>query len=102
MLVDVYCDNIIIGHSQLYRLDGKENAATGTLIAADPYDQKLHATVIEGEHLGDRGQYLYVQSEAHGLIECAAISIQDYSNLLGEVEINLSGIAEPSYEACFN
>lgn len=101
MLVDVYCDDTIIGHSELYRLDGLEKAATGTLIAAGPYDQKLHATVVEGDYYGGRGQSLYVQSQTHGLIECDAIAIQDFSNLLGEVEINLSGIAKPSYETCF-
>ncbi|WP_108812457.1 hypothetical protein [Sphingorhabdus sp. Alg231-15] len=98
MLVDIYHDNQVIGYSELHRPNAETHIANGTFIPKASYNPDLHADIIEGDYVGLRGQSLKVQSESLGWVLCTSISIQDYSNLLGEIEINLSGISETSYE----
>ncbi|MEP3227337.1 MAG: hypothetical protein ABJO01_15265 [Parasphingorhabdus sp.] len=96
ILVDVYADSTLIGTSKLYQLNRDTGFASGTFVAAEPYDEKLHATVLEGDYLGPRASVLKIQTDGHGWMECDAIAIHDFSNLLGEIEINLCGLIAPA------
>ncbi len=102
MQIKIFADEILIGRSNLDQLDPPMGVAMGSFFATDAYDRTLHANVIEGDHIGDRGKMLFIQSSDHGRIECAAISIEDYSDGLGEIEISVMEIPYPEYEIFFS
>ncbi len=102
MFVDILLNDIVIGRSNLDRLDPPMGVAMGSFVATDAYDRTLHANVIEGNDIGDRGQALTVQSSDHGEIAHTGLNIEDFSDGLGEIEISVIGIAQADYERFFS
>lgn len=80
MQVSIYQDGTLIGTAILEHLDPPMGVAFGPFSPLDRYDREQHASTIEGEHVGDRGQSLSAHADDHGLLNTAAIAIEDYAD----------------------
>lgn len=101
MHIEIFSNGALIGRSNLDKLDPPMGVAIGDFVATDAYDRNLHANLIEGEYVEDRGKALNIQSKEYGSVECVGISIHDVSEGLGEIEISLLGIKTPTYDEVF-
>ncbi len=101
MLVKILEGDIVIGAGELTDLDPPMGVAQGNFLAADGYEKTLHANVIDGDYIADRTPGLRLNSAEFGEVECGVISIQDFTETLGECQVIVIGIPYPQYETYF-
>ena len=102
MQVEIYHDGKLIGRSNLDAADPPMGVATGPFEPSPNYDRAAYAGEIEGIHNPAGVELNYVvQSTDHGVIECQAVFIQDFSEGLDERQVSLLGIPYPDYETFF-
>ncbi|QDX25584.1 hypothetical protein FPZ54_05820 [Sphingomonas suaedae] len=87
-----------IGTAFLNALDPAMGIAMGKFEPTSAYVPDRHANMVDGDYIADRSETLRVERTDGISIVCRAISIQDWSEL-GERELHLLEISEPSYEA---
>ncbi len=102
MRVEIFADEILIGHSNLNSFAPPLGIAMGSFVPTDAYDRTLHANVFERDHISDRSKMLVIQSSDHGRIACDVITIEDYSDEFGEIDIFVIGIPKADYESYFS
>ena len=94
MKVEILSGDDVIGVAELNRLDPPMGVAFGPFQPTAAYEPSFHAGMIDGNEneaelrsvLGARGP--------RGMIECAAIGIEDFQEALGEIQVSVMGIAE--------
>lgn len=102
MQVEIFRDGKLIGRSNLDAADPPMCVASGPFEPSPDYEREVHAGEIEGTHnpSGANLQYV-VKSAEHGIIECHAVFIQDYADVLDERHVSLIGVIRPSYDSLF-
>ena len=100
--IEILHDAQVIGSADLSRLDPPMGVAVGNLHPGVAYDRLRHATDIEDrENPCARAEKLSARTADGGTIDCMAITVGDYSDALGEIEVTVIGIPYPAYEAYF-
>jgi hypothetical protein len=102
MQVEIYHDGKLIGRSNLDAADPPMGVASGPFEPGPSYEREVHAGEIEAAHNPGGANLDYVvQSIDHGVIDCQAVFIQDYSESLDERQVAILGIGYPDYETFF-
>ncbi|OYU73373.1 MAG: hypothetical protein CFE32_21105 [Alphaproteobacteria bacterium PA3] len=100
MKVTVYEADIPIGEGEIFALDPPMGVAMAKFKPLAAYNVEQHANVVDGDYIEDRGDRLRIEM-ANGMpLVSQAISIQDWP-ALGEHEVHILGILEPSFETLF-
>lgn len=97
----VFSGSTLVGHSALEAGDPPMGVATGRFYPAAGY-RSIQARCRED--LADQSMLgLIVRTPDRQVIQCAGVSILDYSAEFGEtaIELNVLGIRSPAYEALF-
>ncbi len=102
MKVDILFEGKVIGHSNLDPIDPPMGVAGGRFIPGPEYAPRFHAYVIDGDNneLGKSAE-LSVWSDAHGMLACAGITIEDFNETLHEISVVVLGMAYLEYETAF-
>ena len=100
MKVRVFEQDRLIGDGEIFSLDPPMGVAMAKFEASSAYDIKRHANVVDGEYVADRGDSLRIELLDGTVLKSSALSIQDWPEL-GECELHILGIEEPSFESLF-
>ena len=100
MKVTIYDAATPIGEAEVFALDPPMGVAMAKFIPFPTYSAKLHANVVDGDYIGDRGENLRMELADGVALKSQAISIQDWPTL-DEREVHILGILEPSFEELF-
>lgn len=100
MKVTIYDAASPIGEAEIFALDPPMWVAMAKFTPLPAYNAKLHANVVDGDYMGDRGENLRMELADGVALKSQAISIQDWPTL-GECEVHILGILEPSFEELF-
>lgn len=84
----------LIGETEVFALYPPMSVAMAKVFPATACDQGRHANVIDGNHVGDRGEILRVEVEDDSTMKSEAASSQDFPTL-GELGLQILGIYEP-------
>ena len=90
----------LIGRSVLRAADPPMGVAAGSFEPTEAYSRDVHANIIEGDYVGDRGLSLRSRSPDRGDIE-GSIVIEDYTDSLGERQVSVIAIPYPEYGEYF-
>jgi hypothetical protein len=101
MKVSIFEADTLIGEAEVFALDPPMCVAMAKFAPATAYEAGRHANVIDGNYVGDRSEILRLQMPTGATMRSEAISIQDYTTL-GELEVHLIGIYEPSFDDLFS
>jgi hypothetical protein len=100
MKLKILAGSTLIGNAEVFALDPPMCVAMAHFEPVEGYDATMHANVIDGDYVGDRSPLLRVEMPNGSTMKSEAISIQDYPTL-GEREVDLIGIYEPSFDWLF-
>ena len=100
MKVTIYEADTPIGEAEIFALDPPMGVAMAKFKPLAAYDVDQHANVVDGDYIEDRGERLRIEMADSVPLISQAISIQDWP-ALGEREVHILGILEPSFEALF-
>lgn len=100
MKVTIYEEDTPIGEAEICGLDPPMSIAIAKFKPLAAYDVERHANVVDGDYIEDRGERLRIEMADGVPLISQAISIQDWPSL-GEREVHILGILEPSFEALF-
>lgn len=100
MKVRVFQQDRLIGDGEIFALDPPMGVAMAKFEASSAYDITRHANVVDGEYVADRGDSLRVELLDGTALKSSALSIQDWPEL-GECEVHILGVEEPSFESLF-
>jgi len=100
MKVTIYEADTPIGEAEIFALDPPMGVAMAKFKPLAAYDVEQHANVVDGDYIEDRGERLRIEMADGVSLISQAISIQDWP-ALGEREVHILGILEPSFEALF-
>lgn len=100
MKVTIYDATSPIGEAEVFALDPPMGVAMAKFIPFPTYSAKLHANVVDGDYIEDRGENLRMELADGVALISQAISIQDWPEL-DEREVHILGILEPSFEELF-
>lgn len=100
MKVKIYEADKPIGDAEIFALDPPMGVAIAKFEPRAAYDAEHHANVVDGDYIKDRGECLRIEMADGVPLVSQAISIQDWP-ALGEREVHILGILEPSFEALF-
>ncbi|MDO6387044.1 hypothetical protein, partial [Uliginosibacterium sp. 31-12] len=97
----VYCDNTLVGQTELENGDPPMGVAFGRFIPAEAYGA-IQKQCIEN-HSDQSALNLTVRTPNNETIQCVGVGILDCSPGAGEegIEINVLGISHPPYEDLF-
>lgn len=90
----------LIGEAMIFALDPPMGVAMAKFQPSSAYDMARHANVVDGDYVADRGENLRIEMANGKALKSQAISIQDFPTL-GEREIHILGILEPSFDEVF-
>lgn len=100
MKVTIYEADTPIGDAEIFGLDPPMGVAIAKFKPLAAYNVERHANVVDGDYVEDRGEHLRIEM-ANGIpLISQAISIQDWP-ALGEYEVHILGILEPSFVSLF-
>jgi hypothetical protein len=102
MRITVHHGQILIGSAHLEDLDPPMAVALGTLTPTKDYHRDLHANIIDGNYVGDKGSRLSIMTGDRGLLNVAAIAIQDWSDPDFGKQITVIFEDHQSYKAMFS
>ncbi len=100
MKVTVYEVDTPIGEAEIFALDPPMGVAMAKFNPLVAYDVEQHANVVDGDFIEDRGERLRIEMADGVRLISQAISIQDWP-ALGECEVHILGILEPTFEVLF-
>ena len=100
MKLKIFEANTLVGDADVFALDPPMCVAMAKFSPARDYDPGRHANVIDGDYVGDRTGILRLEMADGSTMKSEAISIQDY-HTLGERQVDLIGIFEPSFDELF-
>ena len=100
MKVTIYEADTPSGEAEIFALDPPMGVAMAKFRPLAAYNVEQHANVVDGDYIEDRGDRLRIVMADGVPLVSQAISIQDWS-ALGEQEVHILGILEPSFEALF-
>jgi hypothetical protein len=100
MRLKIFAGETHIGDAEVFALDPLMCVAIAKFFPTRDYHANRHATVIDGERVGDRTDVLRLEMAEGLAVRCEAISIQDYPSL-HERQVDLWGVFEPSYDELF-
>ena len=100
MKLKLFEGEALIGGAEVFALDPPMRVAMAKFEAAADYDPKRHATVLDGECIGDRTERLCLEMRDGLALKCAAISIHDYPTL-AKREVYLHEVFEPPFDELF-
>ncbi len=102
MQVDILYEAQVIGRADLAKLDPPMGVAGGDFQPSEAYDRLRHATNIEGcENPDANAEKLSARAADGCTIDCVAVTVEDYREALGEIEVSIIGIPYPAYETFF-
>ncbi len=100
MKVTIYEADTPIGEAEIFALDPPMGVAMAKFKPLSAYDVERHANVVDGDYIEDRGRGLRTVVHDGVPLISRAISIQAWP-ALGEYEVHILGILEPSFETLF-
>jgi hypothetical protein len=100
MKVTIYEADTLIGEAEIFALDPPMGVAMAKFKPLPAYDVERHANVVDGDYIEDRGRGLRTVMHDGVPLISQAISIQAWP-ALGEHEVHILGILEPSFETLF-
>ena len=100
MKIRVIESDTIIGEAEVFALDPPMRVAMAMFRAAPAYDAARHANVVDGDYTADRCVSLRLELATGLPLRCEEISIHDYPTL-GERQLHILGVLEPSFEDLF-
>lgn len=101
MKVTIYEANTPIGEAEIFALDPPMGVAMAKFTPAPAYNAAKHANVVDGDYIEDRSDSLRIEMADGVTLTSQAISIQDWPTL-GEREVHILGILEPSFDSLFS
>jgi hypothetical protein len=109
MKVEILSGDEVIGVGELNRLDPPMGVAFGPFHPTPTYKPSIHANVIGGNENDAGFQAVLGARGPRGMIECAAIAIEDFHDAIGEIQVSVMGIVEfksyfgkhPDYKAYY-
>lgn len=101
MKVTIFEAAIAVGEAEIFALDPPMHVAAAKSYPSLHYDASRHANVIDGDYVGDRTPLLRLEMSSGVALRAKAISIQDLP-ALGEREVYITGIFEPSFDDLFH
>ena len=90
-----------IGDAEVFALDPPMAIAEAKFHPASAYEAMRHASVIDGDYVGDRSDILRLEMSNGSGMKSKAISIQDFPSL-DEREVYISGIFQPAFDQLFS
>lgn len=100
MKVTIYEADTPIGEAEIFALDPPMGVAMAKFKPLAAYNVERHANVVDGDYVEDRGERLRIEMADGVPLISQAISIQEWP-ALGEHEVHILGILEPSFETLF-
>ncbi|WP_157973317.1 hypothetical protein [Blastomonas sp. CACIA14H2] len=100
MKVTIYEADTPIGEAEIFALDPPMGVAMAKFKSLSAYDVERHANVVDGDYIEDRGRGLRIEMSDGVPLISQAISIQAWP-ALGEHEVHILGILQPSFETLF-
>jgi hypothetical protein len=102
MRVNILCQETIIGHADLEPIDPPMGVAGGRFVPGSEYEPRLHAYVIDGDYSDlDARRDLSARSDQYGMLECQGVTLEDFNETCGEINLTVLGMAYPDYETIF-
>lgn len=101
MKVTIFEADTIIGNAEIFALDPSMGVAMAKFKPTSAYDVERHANVVDGDYIADRSDELRIELANGDGLKSEAVSIQDWP-MLGEREIHILGIYEPSFDELFS
>jgi len=80
MKVSIYQDQTLIGVGQLDGLDPPMGVAFGPFTPSDRYQRGMHANLVNGEYVGDKGQSLVAHTDKYGILQNTTMAIENWSD----------------------
>ncbi|MCC2981684.1 hypothetical protein [Sphingomonas sp. IC4-52] len=87
----------LIAEADVFAVDPPMGVVMAKLFATDAYHQSRHASVIDAEFVGDRGDIIQLETQDGVAIRSEGVSILDFPTL-DDREIHILGIYEPSVD----
>jgi hypothetical protein len=100
VIVSIFEADTLIGRAEIFALDPPMCVAMAKFRPEPAYDAECHANVVDGDYVADRGDKLRMELSGGIRLRSQAISIQDWA-ALGEFELHILGIEEPSFASLF-
>lgn len=89
-----------IGDAEVFALDPPMGVAMAKFAPLPAYNVEQHASIVDGEFYEDRGGALRIEMEDGIPLRSQEMSLKDWPTL-GEYELHILGIIEPSFETLF-